>query len=105
MKVKVDGHEVDLRRVVKSLNEEQMAFVIETYVNSFGLEGAATRIGEHLCNIHRALQHNVVGLCLGILRGLSTNPYTDTRNATAIATARKITRLRDAGELRTGPAT
>ena len=103
--VEVDGYEVDLRNLTKALAEEQVAFILETYVNSFGLGGPATRIGERLSKIHNSLQRNVVVFCIGLLRGLSEgNDYTDARNATAIATAREIVRLHDLGKLHTGPA-
>lgn len=102
--IMVDGVEVDLYHLTKGLSEEQMAFILKTYVNTYGFEGIAIRVGKQLGNIPNSLQRNVVILCLGILRGLSSEDISiDTRNRAAIAAAREVTRLHDEGKLHDEP--
>lgn len=100
----VDGVEVDLCHLTRGLSEEQMAFILETYVDTYDFERIAIRIGKQLGNIPNSLQRNVVILCLGILRGLSSEDVSiDTRNRVAIAVAREVTRLHNAGKLHDEP--
>lgn len=62
-----------------------------------------TILGLILCQAHRTLQRSIIVLCLDIIRGLATQEYTDARNETAIATAKKISTMIDTNDFPLGP--
>ena len=102
MVVMINGIEIDLCHMTRCLSEEQMVYVLKTYVNTYGFEEIAIRVGKQLGNIPNPLQRNIVIFCLGILRGLSGKDISiDARNEVAITVAKKITRLHDEGKLHT----
>jgi len=63
-----------------------------------GFRGGA-EVGENLRTTHRTLQGLAVEFAFGILAGISDQEYTDPRNETAIAMAKKVTTMREDGTL------
>ena len=91
-------------QIARSLTLEQFTELLDAFLNLGGKgwrEGKA--VGLQLRFTHRSLQRLAVCFCLGIICGLAEQQYTDPRNETAIATAKKIVQLIAEGELQFGP--
>lgn len=92
---------LDTYSISRKITTTEFADLISDYVNSHRCaDGIA--IGKELLGTHPTLQADAVGLMLNILYAMADKPYTDARNETAIATARKIRDMVDAGELGRG---
>ena len=94
---------VTIARLARSLDNGTMADLIGEYVN-VGMKDFADgyAAGHKARKEHRTIQRSIVCFALGILCGISEQESTDERNATAIATAKKVKDLVEAGQLPTG---
>jgi homospermidine synthase len=98
-----DYGEVPVRLIAKELNYESFAALLDTYLNTGGRGFAqGKKVGTEMRDSHRTLQNLAVCFVLGVVVGLSDQQYTDPRNATSIATAKKIARMLEKGELSLG---
>ena len=92
--------EVGTYTLCRSMTLENFAAVLDEYLN---LGGKGRREGEEIGkafrSTHRTLQGQMVEFAFGLLAGISQQEYTDPRNATAIAMAKKVTAMREKGEL------
>jgi len=92
----------EVARGIPSLQD--FARLLDDYLNAGGKQFPdGQRVGLELRKTHRTLQRQVVAFCLGIICGISEQEYTDPRNETAIATAKKIFEMVSNGELPVGP--
>lgn len=92
--VRSNEQDVKVMGLGKKLEGEQIAQLLLDNLNSFRdpfMSGWG--VGKALQGAHCTLQRAVVGWLLGVLTGLSEVQYTDGRNETAIATARKIAKM------------
>jgi len=92
---------VNLRTVAKNLKTEDLAYILDSWINTNGSSAFKTgkELGQMFRETHRTLQGLLVNMCLGILAGISEQEYTDPRNQRAIQTAKEITRQVTEGEL------
>lgn len=101
-----DGNHIDdihIGMVARSMTHSNFVKLFDNYLNYGGKdwrEGKA--VGEDLRYTHRTLQRSAVCFALGVLVGIADQNYTDARNETAIATAKKIREMFDNGELPVG---
>ena len=90
----VSDGEVSIHAIAKALTIEQMAELLDNYVNNYSISyGNGVKIGEILRSSHRTLQRSVIVVLTGIISGLAHQEYTDLRNERAIALASKIEAL------------
>jgi hypothetical protein len=89
--------------LAKSLTLANMAELLQDYVNS-GMKDYRDGevVGKLLQTSHRTLQASVIRFCLGVIIALGKQEYTDARNETPVAMAKKITILLENGELKMG---
>jgi hypothetical protein len=92
-------------QLVRSFNKpEHMAGFLDDYVNC-GMKDfrEGEKVGSLLLNTHPTLQGSVIRFALGIIIAFSKkNGYTDARNETPVAMAKKIAKLVEDDELRMG---
>lgn len=87
--------------IARTIKAEELASLLEDYVNGRSSRDGLV-IGRKLIETHPTLQAEAVGLCLNILYAMADRQYTDARNATAIATCKKIKAMMDDGEFSRG---
>jgi hypothetical protein len=92
--------EVSIYQICKALTTEDMAKLLDEYVNSRYPDGK--KIGEKLRFTHRTIQRSIVVFALDIIIGIADQEYTDARNEVAIETAKKIKEMEYRGELQVG---
>ena len=94
------GETLSTYQLAKSLTIENVAALLDEFLN---LGGKGFREGKEaglqLRSTHRTLQRLVICFAFGLITGLSEQEHTDPRNETAIATAKKIAQMLEAGEL------
>ena len=94
---------VDVSTVARCMTPENFAYLLDCYLNYGGKDFPNGKdVGEKLQRTHRTLQRLAIAFALGVIVGISDQDYTDARNETAIATAKKIAEMVDAGELPLG---
>lgn len=89
----------------KSMTPSDLAYLLESRCNSFSTDyRQGKEVGKNLHMSHPTLQATVFRYLLGIVVGLGEQEinYTDARNETAVATAKKIGRMIERGELELG---
>lgn len=92
-----------IARIARSLDAGQLAKLLDDWLNYSGMQfDAGYAVGHQLRRSHRTIQRSAVALALGILSGISEQEFTDERNATAIATAKKVKELVENGQLPLG---
>ena len=98
-----DGTVVSIYQLARSLNNEQFAALFDQFLN-VGMKQyrEGVQVGERLTKTHRTIQRQIIDFMFGVIVGISDQEHTDARNETAIATAKKITAMIEAGELSTG---
>jgi hypothetical protein len=101
-----DGKEtarVHTGMLAKYLTLENMAELLQDFVNS-GMKDYRDGevVGKLLQTSHRTLQASVIRFCLGIIVSLGKQDYTDARNETPVAMAKKITVMLEDGTLKMG---
>lgn len=95
--------EVPVYYVAKHITEEQIADLLEDYMNCFSNEyEKGQRIGRMLQRSHRTLQGSTVRLLLGILVGIGDTQYFDARNEKGVAVGKKLKEMIESGELNFG---
>ena len=90
-RVEETGETIGTYTLAKSLTIENFAALLDEFLNLGGKgfrEGK--QVGLHLRYTHRTLQRLAICFAFGVITGLSEQEYTDPRNETAIATAKKI---------------
>lgn len=98
------GETIDVYSLAKSLTPENLAALLDDYLNLGGKGYREGReIGLQLRLTHRTLQRLAICFAFGLIAGLSEQEFTDPRNETAIQTAKKVVQLLEAGELPVGP--
>ena len=98
-----DLGEVDASTVARCMTAENFAYLLDCYLNYGGKDfPCGKQTGEELQRTHRTLQRLAIAFALGLIVGISDQEYTDARNETAIATAKKIAEMVEAGELPLG---
>lgn len=97
--------QAELYDISKSAEEGHVAYILEGFLNRSSKHSirSGEEIGRILKIAHRTLQRKIVGFCLGVLHGIADQEYTDPRNADAINTAKKISKMMDNGDLPIGP--
>ena len=84
----------------KIRNIEQFTALFDQFMNTGGKGWrSGLEVGKQLRTTHRTLQRLAIVFCLGLISGISEQEYTDARNETAIATAKKIKQMVEDGEL------
>ena len=91
----------DISRAIKT--PEQLVEILSDYLNR-GTKDYNTGIaaGKVAQNQHPTLQGSMIRFCLGVVVGMSTNDYTDARNATPVALGRKLAQMLKDGTLDMG---
>jgi hypothetical protein len=103
---------VYVSEIGRSINDDQMAELLEDYINHFKEYRHGLRIGKELENAHRTLQASLFRWALGLCVGLSertvtrldgtTFDDTDARNEMSVRCGRDIKRLIEEGVLKMG---
>ena len=90
----------------KKFSEKDIAFseILIKHCNSYNTEYRdGVRVGQLLRSAHRTLQATIFRYMLGIIVGLSEQTYyTDARNEIAVASAKRIAKMVEDGELKIG---
>lgn len=89
-------------QIARSVSPEQLAHIIDDFLNGRGRTNVGLEVGQTLTTTHPTLQRLAVVFAVNMLCGLAEREYTDDRNKTAIATAKKIKAMVDNGELPVG---
>lgn len=99
-----DGEKVEVTAstIGRAIDAKDLAEIIDTFLNRSGRFNSGEEVGLELRTTHRSLQRLVVEFSLGVLDGISQQEYVDVRNGQAIATAKKIAKMRENGELNIG---
>jgi hypothetical protein len=94
---------VHIGMLAKSLTPDSTAKLLQDFVNS-GMKDYRDGevVGKLLQTSHRTLQASVIRFCLGIIVSLGKQDYTDARNETPVAMAKKITVMLEDGTLKMG---
>lgn len=99
------AEDISLRDIAKSAKAEDIAGILENYLNSYTL---GSKIGVDIGklfgdgNAHRTIQGQFVNFALGLLYGyaeVQDPKYSDLRNQEAVRTAHKIKELLEDGTL------
>lgn len=94
------GETVSIYTVARSMSLDNFTKLFDEYLNLGGKQYAEGKIvGLKLRFTHRSLQRLAVCFAFGIIAGLSEQEYTDARNETAVATAKKVKLMIDQGDL------
>lgn len=95
MKITIQDTEYTTRDLARSMDAEQMAGVIDDWLNNIAREGfnSGKEIGHTLRTTHRTLQRSAVLMAFGILAGLAEQDYTDPRNEDAIKSAKVVAQM------------
>lgn len=94
--------EVTSGMIARSINAEQLADIIDDYLNGMHHANDGLKVGQALLGTHPTLQRLAVVFALDLICGLAEKQYTDGRNEDAIATAKKIKSMMNNGELPLG---
>lgn len=89
----------------KKFTEKDIEFskMLVSHCNGFSAEYRdGVRVGQLMRSAHRTLQATAFRYMLGIIAGLSEQEYTDARNEVAVASAKKIAKMVQDGELPIG---
>jgi hypothetical protein len=91
----VSDGEVSAYAVAKSITPQNMAYLLDNYVNQMGNEYTGTAIGRLLKQSHRTLQRSAIVFCANLIMALGEQDlqWTDLRNHDAIVFAKKVTEL------------
>jgi len=97
------GETISIYALARSMTPENFTEFFDQYLN-LGAKGfqEGRQIGMNLRTTHRTLQRLAICFALGLVIGLSEQQYSDSRNETAIETAKKLARMVENGELPTG---
>jgi hypothetical protein len=89
--------------LAKSLTTENMAELLQDYVNS-GMKDYrdGAEVGKLLQTSHRTLQASAMRFALGIIIALGEQEYTDARNETPVAMGKQIKAMIEDGTLKMG---
>lgn len=89
-----DGTE-SVYTIAKSLTPENMAWLLDNYVNRMGNDALGTMVGRELQQSHRTLQRSAIVFCAKVIMALGEQDlkWTDLRNHDAIVFAKKVTEL------------
>lgn len=95
---------VHIGEVARSLTIEQFDFLLNEFLN-VGMKGtyAGRELGKLTTRWHRSLQRSFVAFFLAAITEFAEQEYSDARNETALATAKKIAQMYKDGELPIGP--
>lgn len=94
------GETVSIYTVARSMTMDNFTKLFDEFLNLGGKQYAEGKIvGSKLRFTHRSLQRLAICFAFGIIAGLSEQEYVDSRNETAVETAKKIKQMIDQGEL------
>lgn len=94
--------EVSAYEIGQNITPEQLAEVLDNYINHFKDFRDGERIGKMLETTHPTLQASLFRWALGICVGLSDRKYTDGRNEMPVACGKKIDEFIKDGTLKMG---
>jgi hypothetical protein len=85
------GEEVSIPQFVRGMSIEDMADLLDCWVN-LGDERirGGRELGKQLTTHHRWLQTCIIDMCIGVLHELGQQEYTDARNKRHVETARRV---------------
>jgi hypothetical protein len=91
----VSDGEVSAYAVAKSITPQNMAYLLDTYVNQMLNDGSGIEVGRALQHSHRTLQRSAIVFCANLIMALGEQDlqWTDLRNHDAIVFAKKVTEL------------
>jgi hypothetical protein len=108
----IETMEISVSDIGRSITDEQMAELLEDYINHFKEYRHGEHIGKLLETAHRTLQASLFRWALGLCVGLSertitrndgsTFEATDGRNEMSVACGKKIKELIEDGTLKMG---
>ena len=97
------GEVVSVYTLSRSFTQDNLARFLDDYLNG---QGDGFRTGEEvaskLLTTHPTLQASLIRFALGILTGMAKAKWTDGRNETSVATARRIAEMLESGEIHRG---
>lgn len=91
----VDDGTISAHTLARSMSPENMAALLDHYVNQAGNERTGTDVGHCLQHSHRTLQRSAIVFCAKVIMALGEQDlqWTDLRNHDAIMFAKKVTEL------------
>lgn len=104
----INGTDVDLYDVMRSISAAQLAALIVDFLNGRSAATLAHALAANMTGNHRTLQHMAVDFLVGCLAeyakqyGEAWGSHTDPRNEGAVQAANRIKALVDDGELQVG---
>jgi len=94
------GESISIYSIARSMTLDNFIKLFDEFLNLGGKQYAEGKIiGMKLRFTHRSLQRLAICFAFGIIAGLSEQEYTDARNETAVATAKRVKQMIDQGEL------
>lgn len=89
--------------VAKAMDLDDFSEVLQEFLN-YGFKEYADgyAVGHRCRRAHRTIQRSIVAFTLGVIAGIAEQEQTDDRNATAIATAKKLREMVINGDLPVG---
>lgn len=94
---------ISLWSIARAMKLPHFASLLDNFLNLGGKQyPEGYRLGKMMRFTHRTLQRCLFAFCLGIIAGLSEQQFTDPRNETAIASAKKLKEMIEDGTLSAG---
>ena len=90
-----------LYEIAKLMTADEMCVLISDYMNRYDTKHAGIEVGKHAKKEHRTIQSYMIRFALEFIASISEQNSSDERNEVALATAKKIKKMMDNGELPT----
>lgn len=96
--------EVNVFHLVRSIDNEQLAYFLGEYLN-VGMKsgfGTGKTVGKFAQRDHRTIQGELIRFALGLIVSLSDQENTDARNEMPVEMGKKIAKMVEDGTLKMG---
>jgi hypothetical protein len=103
--VTVEDTELSISKIARASNHRNIARFFDVFLNVMSRDGYRTGkdSGSLLRTTHRTLQRSFICWCIGALCGIAEQEHSDARNAEALVSAKKISKMVENGEINMGP--
>jgi hypothetical protein len=94
---------VGIWQLARSMKKKDFSDLLDDYLNLGGKgEQEGYQNGKMFHSKHRTIQACAVRFCMGFLKAIGEQEYTDARNEMPVAMCKKITKMVEDGELKMG---